>query len=94
MNPDYRTDENRIHFYRKRKDGSWLHVVAPTETKTVTAYHNDQEYEHTFVEGNCLINAVDHLPSPAEERLIMCRAEDFDNALRYAIFNLQLYNYI
>ena len=91
---EYYVCVNNIHHFKKLPDGRYLHVSCPLEDHTVFTNDTKVTESYTFKEGECLINTVDSMSFGKEEAPVESTKEQFDTAIRTAIFNLGLYKYI
>lgn len=91
-NTEYYSDKEGEHFYRKDDESPILHVMVRKSDGRVTQHSGNLLFTSTHQKGESLINSVEEIPSGRNIHAIS--KEDFENALREAVFNLSIYEYV
>ena len=87
---EYRICEDNLHHFMKRSDGAWLHVVyCPEEIHKV--YEDGSR--HVFKANHSLINVLNTV-DPATTPTFISTQEVFEEALRNAIFYMEIYKFV
>lgn len=90
---EYRKDSTGHHFYKIISDECVLHVSVFDKDLTIETKYDDFETTSTFKKGDsCINNITNHIDMVLNETE-ECTQEVFDNKLKQAIFNLDIYEY-
>lgn len=90
---EYRKDSTGYHFYKIISDECVLHVSVFDKDTTIETKYDDFETTSTFKSGDCCINNITNHIDMVLNKTEECTQELFDNKLKQAIFNLDIYEY-
>ena len=87
---EYYVCVNNIHHYKKRPDGTWLHVCLPLQD--FTEFHNSSDKSEemfSYKAGDALINTVSEINITREN--VPSTKDQFESALYDAMVTLDLF---